>query len=145
MQSLGEEAEKDVVKSVTCPNCQDRLELLPRNNPLFDVQCKRCIFRAQVKAGKNPKVGTLYGASWEIMNKTTKSGYSIPQLIIVFKWQENDRQKQEIRFYPFIQKDNLKPWKKSKSRITQTFNYVRLKALPYFYYTKGEWKTRTSD
>ena len=44
---LGDKGEFDVVVKVPCPNCTKKLMVLPKNYPLFDVQCEGCSFRAQ--------------------------------------------------------------------------------------------------
>lgn len=91
--------------------------LLPKNYPLVDVQCTSCYFRAQVKTQSNKPNKTQLGSGWDIMEKTIKAGYPIPPLIINFKWKDG----QEIRFYPFIPRDNLK--KRQLSETAKRANY----------------------
>jgi len=127
----GDIGEKEVVELVDCPNCGSKLILLPKNNPLFDVQCERCVFRAQVKTNKSKPKSEIFGAGWKIMDKVIKSGYVVPPLIANFRWKKG----QEIRFYPFIQRSNLKEYKlppTAKRANYWMFNYIGLEKLPYF-------------
>lgn len=131
----GDFGEKEVVKLIACPNCSKKLMLLPPNYPLYDVQCTGCSFRAQVKTNKSKPKREIFGATWDIMEKVLKSGFMTPPLIVNFKWLEKNKKKQEIRFYPFVPKKNLKKYTtkiKKSSRILNMFNYVKLHQLPYF-------------
>lgn len=137
-KQLGDTGEKDVVNLVPCPNCGKPLMILPPNYPLFDVQCTGCSFRAQVKTNQCKPKSEIFGAGWEIMDKVLKSGYAIPPLIANFKWGD---EKQEIRFYPFIPKKNLKKrftTIKKTGRQLWMFNYVDLDSLPYFIMYSGK-------
>lgn len=131
----GTEGEKEVIQLVLCPNCNKDLMLLPENYPLYDVQCTACSFRAQIKSvGSKPK-NVILGAGWEIMDKVLKSGFITPPLIVNFKWKEKSKQKQEIRFYPFIPKKNLIKYQLSKTARRanyKMFHYSGLAKLPYF-------------
>ena len=127
----GDIGEKDVVKKVKCPNCNKKLMLLPPNYPLVDVQCTACNFRAQVKTVNSKPKKILFGAGWEIMNKVMKSGYMVPPTFINFKWDKH----QEIRFYPFIPKLNLKNYQLSPNARRanyKMFLYINMDKLPYF-------------
>jgi DNA-directed RNA polymerase subunit RPC12/RpoP len=69
-QKAGDQGEMDVVNLVPCPNCGKKLMMLPKNYPLYDVQCTGCLFRAQVKTNNTkPKPvilaqgGTLFQKS----------------------------------------------------------------------------------
>lgn len=131
----GDEGELEVCEKVPCPNCGKKLILLPPNYPLYDIQCTGCSFRAQVKTNICKPKSVIFGAGWEIMDKVLKSGFIVPPLITNFKWIENDKEKQEIRFYPFIPKGNLKKYKLSESARRANywmFRYEELENLPYF-------------
>jgi len=107
--------------------------LLPPNYPLVDVQCTACNFRAQVKTVNSKPKNISFGAGWEIINKVLKSGYMIPPTFFNFKWLEGKRQ--EIRFYPFIPKINIKKYQLSKTARRanyKMFHYKGLNNLPYF-------------
>lgn len=109
--------------------------LLPKNFPLYDVQCTGCNFRAQVKTNASKPKAVIFGAGWEIMDKVLKSGFITPPLIANFKWSEAGVSRQEIRFYPFIPKKNLKKrftTIKKSGRELWMFNYVGIDSLPYF-------------
>ena len=131
----GDAGEIDVCEKVFCPNCGKKLMLLPPNYPLFDIQCTGCSFRAQVKTNQSRPKKEIFGAGWDIMEKVLKSGYTVPPLIANFIWKEKDHDKQEIRFYPFIPKDNLKKKilsPEARRANYKMFNYIGLDKLPYF-------------
>lgn len=134
-KNAGDVGEQEVVDLVSCPNCLKQLMILPPNYPLFDVQCTGCSFRAQVKTNLSRPKKEIFGAGWDIMEKVLKSGYIVPPLFANFKWAEGKRAHQEIIFYPFVPKKNLK-----KRQLSETarranykmFNYVGLDTLPNF-------------
>lgn len=131
----GDAGELEVVELVPCPNCFKSLMVLPKNYPLFDIQCTGCNFRAQVKTNFSRPKDEIFGAGWNIMDKVTKSGFIIPPLIANFKWIENGQEKQEIRFYPFIPKINLRKRQLSPTARRANywmFNYIGLEILPFF-------------
>lgn len=69
------------------------------------------------------------------MDKVLKSGFVTPPIFANFKWKEKGEEKQEIRFYPFIPKANLRKYKLSeKARRANywMFNYIGLDKLPFF-------------
>lgn len=134
-KKYGNDGEKEVIRLVFCPNCNKRLMALPPNYPLYDVQCTGCSFRAQVKTSNSKPKGIVFGAGWQIMDKVLKSGFITPSLIANFKWVERGRRKQEIRFYPFIPKRNLRKYRLSKKARRANywmFTYIGLNQLPYF-------------
>jgi hypothetical protein len=134
-QEYGDAGEKEVASLVPCPNCHKPLMTMPKNYPLIDVQCTACIFRAQVKSSSSSplKAEVVRGSGWDIMDKTIKSGYLIPPVIVNFKWTENTQFHQEIRFYPFLNRQNLVQRLadiKSANRKYKMFDYS-IKDLPY--------------
>ncbi len=134
-KQLGDAGELEVVNLMYCPNCGKKLMVLPPNYPLYDVQCTACSFRAQIKTNSKKPSKEIFGAGWEIVEKVLKSGFMMPPLITNFRWNDKGVEKQEIRFYPFIPKINLKKSLrdiKSKNRKYWMFNYVGLDKLPYF-------------
>ncbi len=131
----GDRGELEVVDLVPCPNCGKRLMILPPSYPLYDVQCTGRSFRAQVKTNISKPKAVIFGAGWDIMEKVLKSGFITPPIFTNFKWQEKGINMQEIRFYPFVPKDNLKKYKLSPTARRanyKMFNYVGLDSLPYF-------------
>lgn len=133
-KQFGDAGEKEVVEFVKCPNCDKELMLLPPNYPMCDVQCSGCVFRAQIKTNHSKPKAEIFGAGWEVAEKTLKSGYIMPPLIANFKWSDEDGEHQEIRFYPFIPKKNLKMRQLSPTARRanyKMFNYVGLDKLPY--------------
>src|SRR3989344_380544 len=134
-QKAGENGELQVIKLVPCPNCGNKLMKLPLNYPLYDVQCVGCSFRAQVKTNQSAPKDVIFGAGWQIMEKVLKSGFITPPMIANFIWTKNGRKRQEIRFYPFVPKKNLRKYQLSaKARRADywMFNYVGLDDLPHF-------------
>lgn len=69
------------------------------------------------------------------MDKVLKSGFITPPLITNYKWAEKGTDHQEIRFYPFVPKKNLKLRTLSaeaRRANYKMFNYTELDKLPYF-------------
>lgn len=131
----GTSGELEIIDLVPCPNCSKKLMALPPNYPLYDVQCTGCSFRAQVKTNRSKPKSVVFGAGWQIMNKVLKSGYITPPLFLNFKWMEKNKKKQEIRFYPFVPKNNLSNYKLSKTARRanyEMFTYIGMDKLPYF-------------
>lgn len=131
----GDTGEREVVEKVPCLNCGKKLMCLPKNYPLYDVQCVGCSFRAQVKTNNSKPKAIIFGAGWDIMEKVLKSGFITPSLIANFKWSDKTGDHQEIRFYPFIPKKNLKMHKLSPTARRanyKMFNYIGIDKLPYF-------------
>jgi len=137
----GNIGEKEIVDLISCPNCGEKLMRLPPNYPLFDLQCTGCSFRAQVKTSNSKPKDEIFGAGWEVIDKVIKSGFTIPSLIVNFRWKIKGRSCQEILFYPFIPRSSLKK-RKLSSRARRAnykmFNYTGLKNLPHFIlYSRG--------
>lgn len=131
----GDRGENEVIKLIPCPNCKKKLMILPKNYPLFDIQCEGCSFRAQVKTNQSKPKKEIFGAGWDIMEKVLKSGFITPPLITNFKWEEKGKKFQEIRFYPFIPKSNLRMHQLSETARRanyKMFNYIGIDKLPYF-------------
>lgn len=131
----GDIGEQDVVDKIACPNCHKKLMLLPKNYPLYDVQCEGCNFRAQIKTNRTKPKSEIFGAGWDIMEKVLKSGFLAPPLITNFIWTDKTGEHQEIRFYPFIPKKNLKMHQLSPTARRanyKMFNYVGIDEIPYF-------------
>lgn len=131
----GDKGELEIIKKISCPNCDKKLMLLPPNYPLYDVQCTGCSFRAQVKTNESKPKNVVFGAGWQIMDKVLKSGYLTPPLFLNFKWIEKNKKHQEIRFYPFVPRKNLRKYKLSeKARRANywMFCYVEMDKLPHF-------------
>jgi len=134
-QYKGKLQEREVVNLVLCPNCGKGLMLLPKNYPLYDIQCTGCLFRAQVKTNNTKPKPVISGAGWDIIEKVMKSGYMVPPLITNFKWKDKEGNHQEIRFYPFVPKINLKMHKLSETARRanyKMFNYVGIDKIPFF-------------
>lgn len=131
----GDTGELEVCELVPCPNCSKKLMILPKNYPLYDVQCVGCNFRAQVKTNNTKPKPIIFGAGWDIMEKVLKSGFITPPLITNFKWKDKVGEHQEVRFYPFVPKKNLKMHQLSSTARRanyKMFNYVGIDKLPYF-------------
>ena len=87
----GSDGEIEIVEAIKCPNCRSPLMKLPVSFPLF-VQCRRCLFRAQVKTARCPPKNEIFGAGWDILDKNCKAGHLIPPLIVNFHWQDKTGQ-----------------------------------------------------
>lgn len=134
-QESGDVGELEVVNLIPCPNCSKKLMVLPKNYPLYDVQCTGCLFRAQVKTNACKPKSKVFGAGWQIMNKVLKAGFMSPPLFLNFKWSEKGIIKQEIRFYPFVPKKNLQNYRLSETARRanyEMFTYINMDKLPYF-------------
>lgn len=130
----GDAGELAVCELVVCPNCSSKLMLLPPSFPMFDVQCTRCLFRAQIKTISGKPRGTIFGAGWDIYEKVLKAGHLSPPLIVNFKWTSGGKLQQDIRFYPFIAKENVKKYQLSETARRanyRMFRYVGLDKLPF--------------
>ena len=64
-QASGDQGEREVVDLVPCPNCAKPLMQLPKNYPLYDLQCTGCSFRAQVKTVISRPKDEILGAGWD--------------------------------------------------------------------------------
>src|SRR3989338_11713684 len=139
-RQAGDIGEKEIMRLVPCPNCAKKLMSLPKNFPLYDIQCTGCSFRAQVKTNNSKPKNEIFGAGWDIMSKVLKSGFITPPLFVNFKWKDESKLKQEIRFYPFVPKKNLLYYQlsvKARRANYKMFRYSGLNQLPHFVlYTK---------
>ncbi len=139
-KAYGNAGEKEVITLIKCPNCGRDLMSLPESFPLCDALCTGCHFRTQIKtSGSSPYASkTVRGSGWDILEKSVKAGALIPSLIVNYKWDEDGQQRQEIRFYPFLLKANLKEslrnikQKTGKIRKYWMFDYTDLNRLPFF-------------
>lgn len=131
----GDQGEIDIVELVPCPNCQKKLMLLPPSYPLYDVQCTGCVFRAQVKTNNCKPKNVIFGAGYDIYEKVMKAGFLSPPLIVNFKWEGKDGGAcQEIRFYPFVAKGNIKKYtlsEKARRANYRMFRYEKLDKIPH--------------
>lgn len=133
-KTTGDLGEQEVIELVKCPNCRSKLMLLPPSFPMFDIQCTRCLFRAQIKTVSAKPRGTVFGAGWDIYEKVLKAGHLSPPLIVNFKWNNKSGSYQDIRFFPFISKDNVRKYSLSPTaRLAnyRMFLYVGLDKLPH--------------
>lgn len=134
-KQFGDAGEREVVELIACPNCSKELMLLPPNFPMCDVQCSGCNFRAQIKTNRSKPKKEIFGAGWDVTEKVLKSGYLMPPLIANFKWSDKTGDHQEIRFYPFIPRKNLKMRQLAETARRanyKMFNYRDLDSLPHF-------------
>ncbi len=132
----GKAGEEAVVEVVRCPNCQSKLMLLPPGFPLFDVQCTRCMFRAQIKTVRAaPPKDQIFGAGWDVLEKTLKSGQLIPPLLLNFQWVDGatNEPRHEVYFFPFLTKDNVRRRQRKSGQRSgyKEFNYVGLINVPH--------------
>lgn len=131
-QQVGDSGEKEIVKHAPCPNCGKKLTGLPKNYPLYDVQCEGCSFRAQIKTSNSASKSTVRGAGWDIIHKVLKAGFLSPPLIVNFKPAGRE---QEILFFPFVPRSHLKKYNLSENHRQANyamFDYCGLVELPRF-------------
>ena len=131
----GTAGELAVIEVVPCPNCQSQLMALPAGFPLFDVQCTRCMFRAQVKTARcAPPKDQIFGAGWDVLEKTRKTGQLIPPLLVNFQRQDAaGKTRQEVYFFQFLTNENIRRRQRSqdgKRPGYREFNYVGLLNAP---------------
>jgi DNA-directed RNA polymerase subunit RPC12/RpoP len=139
--AAGDQGERDVVRLVKCPNCANKLMTLPRNYPMYDVQCTGCSFRAQVKTNLSKPKNEIFGAGWDIVEKVLKAGFTIPPLIVNYCWETQGISHRQIVFFPFIPKKNLRKRQLSPTARRanyRMFNYIGLLTLPQFVLLKTE-------
>lgn len=131
----GDAGEIEVISLVPCPNCGKRLTLLPPGYPMCDVQCVGCNFRAQIKTSNGRPKSVVFGSTWNITAMVLKAGYVMPPLFVNFKWSALGIARQEIRFYPFVPRANLRQRTLSptaKRAGLKMFDYIGLDTLPHF-------------
>lgn len=130
----GEEAERFVVSHVPCPSCAHELRALPRGYPLYDIDCTRCLFRAQVKRVLARPRSRIRGASWEVMQHHLKTGHLIPPIFACFGWRSDAVAPESIYFFPFIPATHLKVRVLSANHKTpgrRMTEYERMLELPH--------------
>ena len=131
----GNQGELEVIELVPCPNCGKRLKLLPPSFPMADVQCEGCHFRAQIKTSNGKPKSVVFGSTWNVTQMVLKAGYLLPPLFLNFKWVENAVDRQQILFYPFVPKKNLRQRTLSPNAVRaglKMFDYIGLDKLPHF-------------
>lgn len=130
----GDEGEREIIDKVPCPNCESKLMALPPSFPLYDVQCTRCMFRAQVKTNNRKPSNVIFGAGYDIYEKVLKAGYLAPSLIVLFRWYTKSGFNEEARFYPFIAKGNIRKYRLSPAARRAGYNmfvYHKLDKVPH--------------
>lgn len=137
-KETGDRGELFVEAHVPCPNCGKRLQRLPPNYPLFDVQCMSCLFRAQVKAATSKPTATIRGAGYNIMEAVLKTGGTVPPLINVSWWKASGAEHSAVRFFPFIPRTHLKSRPLKARPGYRMFNYVRMSEIPHFTLKGGD-------
>ena len=127
----GSKGESEIVRLIRCPNCQSRLMSLPAGFPLFDIQCTRCLFRAQVKTARCAPKSEIFGAGRDILEKNLRAGHLIPPLIVNFHWgaTKGKGRIRKVYLFPFLTKRNLRFRQRSENGKRpgyKEFNYVGL-------------------
>lgn len=134
-KATGDEGEREVILFVRCPNCGNELTKLPPNFPMFDAQCTRCTFRAQVKTNNCKPKNSIFGAGFDIYEKVLKAGFLAPPLIVNFRWEKEGMLQQRILFFPFVPKKHIRKYTLSETARRanyRMFRYERLNELPNF-------------
>jgi hypothetical protein len=105
--TLGDEAERYVVERVPCPSCGCGLRQLPPGYPLFDVQCSRCLFRAQVKRVQEKPRSRLRGGSWNVVSTYLRTGQLLPPMFVCFEWPRSRAEPGSVYFFPLVPAKNV--------------------------------------
>jgi hypothetical protein len=126
----GDRAEAYVVARIRCPNCKARLFRLPQSFPMYDVQCSKCLFRAQVKSASCKPKSQIFGGGWSMMEKNLRTGHFVPPLIVTFRWRSSKgATRHVVMFFPFLTRENLRKRTRSDNGSHpgyKEFNYVNL-------------------
>lgn len=132
----GAEAERFVVDRIPCPSCSSALRALPAGYPLYDVECTRCLLRAQVKRILARPRDRIRGATWDVMSHHFKTGHLIPPMFACFGWPAGRPEPHVVWFFPLIPTRNLKMRVLSERHQTQAgrrmAEYVDMRSLPRF-------------
>ena len=145
--SLGEQAEAFVVASISCPSCGKELQMLPRGYPLFDVQCSRCLFRAQVKRVQEKPRSRLRGGSWNVVNLYLRTGHLLPPMFVCFAWPRTSPVPGVVYFFPFVPRTSVVKRVLSERHLTDAgramVEYQGMLDLPYgIVYESSAWTRR---
>jgi hypothetical protein len=130
----GRQAEQFVVENVRCPSCDKALRELPRGYPLYDVECVRCLFRAQVKRVKAAPRDRIRGGSYDIPRHHLKTGHLLPPMFVCFGWETGADAPQEVWFFPLVPARNLTMRVLSERHATpgrSMAEYIGMRALPH--------------
>ena len=129
----GFEAEAFVIENVPCPSCGHELRALHPGFPLYDVDCSRCLFRAQVKRILAPPRNRIRGASWDVLHHHLRTGQLIPPIFACFGWKTGAPAPQVIYFFPFIPATHISRRVLSENHATpgrKMTEYERMLELP---------------
>lgn len=132
--SGGAEAERFVVEQVACPSCGSDLRSLPPGYPLYDVECTRCLLRAQVKRILAAPRDRIRGASWDVISHHVKTGHPIPPMFACFGWPKGEPEPDVVWFFPFIPVRNIVKRTLSERHKTpgrRMTEYVGMRTLPH--------------
>lgn len=134
--SSGAEAEAFVVERIACPSCGSALRPLPSGYPLYDVECTRCLLRAQVKRILAAPRDRIRGATWDVMSHHFKTGHLIPPMFACFGWPSGAPEPLTVWFFLLIPTANVKMRVLSDRHQTQPgrrmAEYVGMKSVPHF-------------
>jgi len=107
--------------------------VIPTGFPLYDLDCTRCLFRAQVKRILSPPRNRIRGASWEVLNHHLKTGQLVPPIFACFGWKTGEPTPQIIFFFPFVPATHLRKRVLSENHATpgrKMTEYERMLELP---------------
>jgi hypothetical protein len=132
---LGRQAEDFVVEHLSCPSCASLLRPLPPGYPLYDVECVRCVFRAQVKRVRAQPRDRIRGGSWTILSHHLKTGHLLPPMFVCFGWPASEDRPSTVWFFPLVPAVNVRPRKLSENHKTAAgrlmTEYERMRELPH--------------
>jgi hypothetical protein len=132
---IGTEAEAFVASHVACPSCGNALRPLAPGYPMYDVECTRCLLRAQVKRIAMAPRDRIRGASWDVLRHHVRTGHLLPPMFACFGWPSSAEEPQTVWFFPLIPVTNLRKRVLSERHQTpgrKMAEYVDMRAVPHF-------------
>jgi hypothetical protein len=130
----GTEAERFIIDQLSCPSCGSSLRQLPTGYPLYDLECVRCLFRAQVKRVKAGPRDRLRGGSYDLVSHHLKTGHLLPPLFVCFGWATGAVNPSEVWLFPLVPAKNVKLRVLSEKHSTpgrRMAEYVEMRKLPH--------------
>jgi len=131
----GVEAEAFVVARIPCPSCGHALRAMAPGYPLYDVECTRCLLRAQVKRILAGPRDRIRGASWDVIAHHFKTGHLVPPMFACWGWPTGTPEPSEVWFFPLIPTSHLKMRVLSERHKTpgrRMAEYVDMRGVPHF-------------
>ena len=111
------------------------MQQLAPGYPLFDVQCSRCLFRAQVKRVQERPRNRLRGGSWNVVNTYLRTGQLLPPMFVCFDWPRSELEPGSVYFFPLVPARNVSKRVLSEAHKTDAgramVEYREMLSLPH--------------